>query len=140
MSLETLEKLTDNLISAEQEDRVWIRALEHFLSTSVEGFWIWNIKTNYLYCNWTWFDQLGYQGTEFPRDVSTWVNLCHPDDYQKASEALQAHFSSRGRARYDLPIRYRSEGGQWVSMRSYGEVIVWDEDDPIIMAGKVDPG
>lgn len=137
-NLSYLENLTESLLNRDVERIIYIRALEKMLKMSSDGFWIWNIETGYLFLTWPWLSSLGYVDSDLEPHVSSWEKLCHPDDLKKAKGMLEKHFESKGKHRYDLPIRYRSKNGKWVTLRSYGSVTSWDSDKPIMMVGIVE--
>lgn len=138
MGLADLEALTNKLIDHDERERQYKDALHEVLQLSKQGFWIWNIQTSYLHLTWPWLKELDYNRSDLKPHVSSWVNLCHPEDYLKAERQLKAHFQSRGKIPYDLPIRYKAKNNGWVTLRSFGKVCSWKGDEPIMMVGIVE--
>jgi len=55
------------------------------------GKWEWNVQTNFVSYNKTWYTKLGYSFNELPQDFDTFRKVLHPDDVKKVMEDLEKH-------------------------------------------------
>jgi len=100
------------------------------------GTWEWNVQTGATRFNDRWARMIGYSLAEIsPVSIKTWEKFLHPDDSQKAMEALECHF--RGETDfYECELRMRHRAGHWVWVLDRGKVASWTESgEPLWMAG-----
>jgi PAS domain S-box-containing protein len=119
------------LMEAQQRLKGKEAVLDLLCTTALDGYWDWNIKTGEDFLSARWKNALGYEEDELPNTVETWMNLLHPDDLPKATEAVRRHMEEG--APYSIVLRYRrkdgtlshmlaqgvaqrGEGGEWVRM------------------------
>lgn len=138
-----LRELTHSLSIGPAGDVLYIRALEKTLEMAAEsaglGFWIWNVKSNYLFLTWDWATELGHPRNLFKNHYDTWLNLVHPDDIDDAKKLLEEHVGSNGDSPYETIIRYKNFRNEYVYMRSFGEIAVRDtESQPLFVVGLVE--
>ena len=63
-------------------------SLDLALESAQAGKWDWEILSGKVNYNKTWFTRLGYTEDELPHDLSTFKKVLHPDDVQKAFDAI----------------------------------------------------
>ena len=63
-------------------------SLDLALESAQAGKWDWEIASGKINCNKTWFTRLGYTENELPNDISSFKKVLHPDDLQKAFDAI----------------------------------------------------
>ena len=100
------------------------------------GTWECHIPTGKTSFNARWAEMLGYTLEELqPTTITTWLNLCHPDEMQASAAMLAQHF--RGELpHYDMTARLRHKNGHWIWVRDRGCVVSWSADGaPLVMAG-----
>jgi signal transduction histidine kinase/GAF domain-containing protein len=66
-------------------------SLDLALESAQAGKWDWEISSGKINCNKTWFTRLGYTEDELPHDLSAFKKVLHPDDVQKAFDAIDKH-------------------------------------------------
>lgn len=112
---------------AEGQNRLLTERLDLALRGSNTGLWDWVVTTGETVFNDIWYTMLGYEPGELPMCVDTWVDLCHPDDLDMATEAIQRHFRGEEPV-YCCEHRVRCKDGSWLWIRDIGEVVAWNED------------
>jgi diguanylate cyclase (GGDEF)-like protein/PAS domain S-box-containing protein len=119
-------------VALEQETQ----RLRDVLTATETATWEWNVQTGEARFSERWANIIGYKLDELaPVDISTWTDLCHPDDLAKSEELLQAHFSGAADL-YSHEARMRHKNGHWVWVLDRGRVTEWDsEGNPVWMYG-----
>lgn len=125
---ETLNKVELNLVSENQ-------TLTDVLDNTLDGYWDWNIVTNYEYLSPSWKNQLGYSDSELENSTSTWMKLIHPDDLSDALQQFADHVKSKGKSKFEVISRYTHKLGHTVDILCRGCVCEWDNDKPVRMVG-----
>jgi len=110
--------------------------LEFVIDGSRLGVWEWNVQTNETVFNETWAELIGYTLEELlPYSYATWERLVHPDDLERAREALFSCAEGKNSA-YDCEIRMRHKSGHWVWILDRGKVFTRDAaGNPLSMFG-----
>ncbi|NNJ95890.1 MAG: PAS domain-containing protein [Gammaproteobacteria bacterium] len=115
---------------AESEER-WRWALEG----AGDGVWDWNIENSMVKFSQRWKQMLGYTEREIENKFSEWEKRVHPDDLQKALEAIQAHLKGETSA-YINEHRLLHKDGSWRWILDRGMVTNRDNDGrPVRMIG-----
>ena len=105
------------------------------VSGTAEGLWDWDIRTGEDYLSPRWKEILGYQDHELDNRLETFSGALHPDDHDRAMEAVRAHLEER--VPYDLDFRLRCKDGSYIWVHAKGQA-VWDElGTPLRMAGSI---
>lgn len=79
-------------------------SLDLALEGAQAGKWDWDIVTNELSLNTTWFQRLGYEYNELPQTLDSFKKVLHPDDKESVLDALEKHL--RGETPF-YECRYR---------------------------------
>ena len=98
--------------------------LELAMDAAAEGIWDWNLETGQVYFSPGYASMLGYQPDELRQDVSTWMNLLHPDDTASIVENARQRLIDPGH--YELEFRMRRRGGDYCWVLSRGRVVSRD--------------
>ena len=64
------------------------------------GVWDWDLRTNRVYFAPRWKSQLGYAEHEIGDTFDEWESRFHPDDRERALEAIRAYLVKESRAGY----------------------------------------
>lgn len=104
------------------------------LQGSDEGIWVWEIATNKVYYSVRWKSMLGYADHELANHFSTWEELLHPDDRERALAALSRYLSGQN-GLYELEHRLRHRDGSYRWILARGVVLRDASSSPIRMAG-----
>ncbi|MCB1774061.1 MAG: PAS domain S-box protein, partial [Gammaproteobacteria bacterium] len=110
--------------------------LHHVLEGMAAGTWEWNVQTGETRFNERWAEIIGFRLEELePVSIGTWTAFAHPDDLERSSALLQAHF--RGETQhYECEARMRHRDGHWVWVLDRGSVFEWtDTGEPLWMYG-----
>ncbi|WP_252108197.1 MULTISPECIES: PAS domain-containing protein [unclassified Halomonas] len=112
------------------------QALNGILWGTSAGSWEWNVKTDELHLNERWAEMLGYTLEELaPVTIGTWERLCHPEDLERARQALSAHVDGSAET-YTVEFRLSHRDGRYIWVYSRGRVLARDpEGAPLLMAG-----
>ncbi len=121
---------------AEEALRHERQRLEFVIDGSRLGVWEWNVQTNDLVLNETWAELVGYTLAELlPYDYATWERLVHPDDLERARDALSSCVDGK-RSHYNCEFRMRHKSGHWVWILDRGKVFARDAaGNPLWMFG-----
>ena len=112
------------------------RRLSGIIAAADDGTWEWNVLTGETRYNERWAQIVGYTLEELaPVGRRAWVDLVHPEDFQRSEAALQRHCSGET-DRYDCECRMRHKNGDWVWVLDRGRVVEWSPDRrPLRMFG-----
>ncbi len=100
-----------------------------------DGIWDWNIVTGALYWSARSFELLGLQSGELTPSYDGWMSMIHPDDADRAHQAVRLHLETR--EPYDIELRVRIKGSRYRWFRDQGQA-VWDaEGRPTRMVGSI---
>jgi len=99
--------------------------LAFILESTSLGVWDWEIETGQVEFNERWAGIIGYKLSELePIDINTWMNVAHPDDLERSSQALNKHW--QGETEYYIcEARMRHKDGHWVWVLDTGKVVEW---------------
>jgi PAS domain S-box-containing protein len=84
-----------------------------------DGVWDWNLVSGELYISPRWKNMLGYADGELVNEMSTFLHLLHPDDRDKAMQAIDAVRAMRSDRIY-FEVRMRHKDGHYVHVLSRG--------------------
>ena len=133
MSLKKLEELGQELTRKFKEEELALRALTEIIN---DGFWDWNMITNYEYFNDRFWEILGHDPKGKKTDPSAWRELLHPKDLPRVLENWNEHVNSKGKVPFLNLVRYRhGDGERWVQVLCRGAVVVWEGDKPLRALG-----
>ena len=119
-------EITETVHSRERADQAQHR-LRMALHASNTGLWEWDIETGETVFSDTWYSMLGYEPGELPMRITTWQDLCHPDDLEHAQQELDRHFRGETEV-YGCEHRLRRKDGSWSWVRCVGEVLERADD------------
>jgi len=124
-------------ITARREREREYQQLMERLNFAVEGaglgVWDWNPKTNDVTFDDRWTGMLGYTTDELEPRYETWADLVHPDDIERAEQAL-GKLKSGETDRYHCEFRMRTKDGDWKWIRDIGKVFERSDDGEAVRA------
>jgi len=107
-----------------------LRRRREQLSMAVEGgnigTWNWDLDTDRVVFNRQWAEMLGYTREELPFAYSTWEDLVHPDDLDRALDDLQDYLEGTADT-FNPHMRMRTKSGEWKWIQTIGKVLEHDE-------------
>lgn len=108
--------------------------LEDAVNGTRDGLWDWNLETNEVYFSPRWKEMLGYADDELPNTLDSWSINVHPDDIEKAEEAVAFSQEKPGQF-YENVHRVRHKNGHWIWILDRGQTIFDEEGKAIRMVG-----
>lgn len=89
-------------------------SLDLALEGAQVGKWDWEVGTNKVVMNKTWYTKLGYQYNELPQSLETFKSVLHPDDVKMVMEELKNHLEGKS-IFYECRYRMITKSGdvQW---------------------------
>ena len=127
----SVKRFMVNLLSKGNEKAELVAEL---VDSTSDGYWDWHVGTgkdggeDYEYLSPKLKKQLGYKDHELPNAPSSWMNICHKEDLEKAHASLQAHFESKGEKEFIVECRYTHKQGHTIWILCRGNVVEWNED------------
>lgn len=120
-------------VTSQIEKEVNLSLVLHNIS---EGYFDWDLTTNYEFISPQFWKILGYDPATKAHSPDEWRTILHPDDQLKVVTAHELHFNSHGKVPYEVELRMLRADGQYVWMRVYGKVIEWSQTGaPLRMVG-----
>ena len=98
------------------------RTVGYLLDVLREGVWDWNAGTGYVARSPGWYRMLGYDIDSFNKDVATWENLIHPDDYDRVMEHFEAYINGQSNA-YCIEYRCKRANGRYLWIEDTGKIV-----------------
>ena len=117
----------------EREYQEMMERLNFALEGAELGVWDWNPKTNDVTFDERWTGMLGYTRDELDPHYETWADLVHPEDLDRAEQAL-GELKSGETDLYQCEFRMRTKGGDWRWIRDIGKVFERNDDGEAIRA------
>ncbi|MEO1583249.1 MAG: PAS domain-containing protein [Planctomycetota bacterium] len=109
--------------------------LETALVAANEGLWEWHLLDNDCFFDDQWYRLLGYEPRELPMTFETWESLCHPEDLDRAKQALGDYLSGVADS-YGVEHRLYTKSGEWKWVLGTGRITARDEaGQPIRVVG-----
>jgi len=87
-----------------------------------DGLWDMDLVSGTMVHTPRMAEMLGYTSAELPASMEAWRAQLHPDDYERAMAALQAHVRGET-ARYQVEFRAHAKDGAWRWIRSRGRAV-----------------
>ncbi len=105
------------------------------LSATNDGFRDWDVPTGEVFFSDRYYTMLGYEPGEFPASFESWTNLIHPDDIDRARQAVELYLSGEIDV-YQPEIRLKTKQGDWMWILARGDVVTrTDEGAPLLFMG-----
>ena len=119
----------------EKELRENSERLEMAMLGSGSGFWDWNIQTREVYYSDQWAAIIGYDRNEIRPEISSWVELVHPDDKWHIDLTLEKHLNGETDFFKD-EYRLKAKDGTWKWVLNIGKIIERDaHNTPVRVVG-----
>ena len=133
LNLVHIEKLTNTLSRVEENLKEEMSILEFVLDSITDGYWDWNIETNYEYFSDKFKSQLGYK--RMKPTPESWQNICNKEDLEKAKTGIISHFKGKT-DEFNQMLRLKHKDGHEVTVMCRGKVVNWSKDGkPLRMIG-----
>nr|WP_321466693.1 PAS domain S-box protein [uncultured Desulfobulbus sp.] len=117
---EELDRVNEQLRSSEERYAL-------ALDASSDGLWDWDLVSNAVYYSPGYYRMLGYEPGELPSDnISSGVNLVHPEDLELVSTAIEQQLLVQGHL--ELESRALAKDGSVVWILSRSKVVSRDAE------------
>ncbi len=100
------------------------------------GTWDWDLETGEVIFNRQWAEMLGYSREELDFHFSTWEELVHPVDLERALSVLDRYIAGETGS-YAPEIRMRTKSGDWKWVQTIGKVISQDASGEVTRAAGI---
>jgi len=100
------------------------------LSIDQNGFWDWNLKTQWVFYSPRWKQMLGYQNYEISSKVEEWFGRIHSKDLKAVHATLKEHFAKKTDSCI-LEYRMRCQDGHYIWVLCQGQII-WAENGELL--------
>lgn len=87
-----------------------------------DGLWDWDLVNDEHFISLPWLKMLGYGHREFPNITGLWESLLHPDDKERAVEALNDCVKGNADG-YNVQFRLKHKDGDYRWIHSRGTVL-----------------
>jgi diguanylate cyclase (GGDEF)-like protein/PAS domain S-box-containing protein len=104
--------------------------LNHILDVIIEGTWDWHANTGHVDRSPGWYRMLGYQVGVFKKDVFTWENIIHPDDYDRVMKHFELYIKGEIE-NYHIEYRARQADGKYLWIVDRGKVVLRNPDGSV---------
>ncbi|MDX2371072.1 MAG: EAL domain-containing protein [Colwellia sp.] len=130
----TLQDVTKRKIVEEERAESAIR-LKHALNVSNEGIWDWNIISDKIFYNDTFFTMLGYSITNLPVKNNSWFCLLHPDDSNKCQQLINDCIADvTDSFKIECRLKRKEDGYLWIMAK--GKIVERNDfNKPIRLVG-----
>jgi|GEM_PF-390670 len=134
----SLQNVKRSAILLAEQKTADLKASEELWKYAIQGAgdcaWDWDISSGYFKFSESFKDILGYEETEYPGGLEGWLSFVHPDDREKVSEGIRAHFQELKPFKVEKRVRTKNGSYKWVLTR--GNVVSRDEQKaPLRMIG-----
>ena len=117
---------------AEQTLRVGERRFQFVLEATRDTVYERELATDKLWWSGTALTQFGYGERDRPRSFSTWLNLIHPEDRERACHE-NAEFVASSARRRECEFRLRRADSSYAQVHEQGFIVRDDRGKPIQM-------
>lgn len=136
-NLERLRELTVQLTASstdhDTEEQVSSAAFSAMIETSSECYWSLNFNGGIGKVSKGFKRTLGYS---VRKKIPSWLEYVADDDSQVVQSQLEEHFTSKGKAAFNVLARFEHKKGHPVWILCRGKVVRWSKDgEPIEMIG-----
>jgi len=98
------------------------KTLTYVLDIIREGLWDWNALSGHVERSPGWYRMLGYGVDSFDKDVLTWENVIHPDDYSRVMEHFEAYLNGKSE-KYRIEYRCRRADGSYLWIEDIAQIV-----------------
>jgi len=95
-----------------------------------DGVWDWNALTGHVERSPGWYRMLGYDVNSFEKDVFTWENVIHPDDYPSVMEHFEAYLCG-DLDTYKVQYRCKKADGTYLWIEDSGKIVEYTKEGKI---------
>lgn len=113
-----------------QTQKEYEYTLNAILDIINEGVWDWNAKTRRVYRSPGWYRMLGFDVNCFEKDVLTWENIIHPEDYPRVMKHFELYTNGKIDS-YSIEYRCRCADDTYIWIADRGKIVEYNEDGSV---------
>ena len=103
---------------------------------STDSIWDWpDMSTDKCWWSPRFYELIGYEDGEFEASIANFDAMMHPDDLERAGEALRRHLEER--EPLDVEYRLKTKYGEYCWFRARGQTLRDNDGKPVRMAGSI---
>lgn len=106
------------------------KTLTDVLDIISDGVWDWNANTGHVDRNPAWYRMLGHEVDCFNKDVLTWENVIHPEDYPGVMEHFE-HYINGTIPEYRIQYRCVRAVGSYLWIEDSGKIVERNPDGTV---------
>jgi len=95
-----------------------------------EGVWDWDANTGHVNRSPGWYRMLGYDVDSLAKNVFTWENIIHPEDYPRVM-AIFDEYITGNRDNYEVQYRCKKENGDYLWITDQGKIVARNGDGSV---------
>jgi len=119
------KQIEEELRASEERLRLSENRLDLAMAVKNEGIWDWNLVTNETFFDDRYYTMAGYTPNEFPQNFTAWAERVHPEDIERASNAIKAYLDGQSEV-FDIEFRFRHKDGSWIWIQGKGKIVERD--------------
>lgn len=104
--------------------------LNSILDLIVEGTWDWHADSGQVDRSPGWYRMLGYEVGVFNKDVYSWENIIHPDDYEMVMRHFENYITGKT-SQYQVEYRCKKADGSYLWIEDRGHIIDRHQDGSV---------
>jgi diguanylate cyclase (GGDEF)-like protein/PAS domain S-box-containing protein len=104
--------------------------LGYVLDIISEGVWDWNALNGHVERSPGWYRMLGYEVFSLDKNVYTWENLIHPEDYPEVMKHFEAYINGEI-GYYNIQYRCKKSDGTYIWIEDSAKIVERTEDGQI---------
>lgn len=121
-NIKKIEKLTETLNRVEENLKEEYLILKFLLEHSLDGYWDWNIQTNYEYLSPKLKEQLGYKDNEMENSPESWQKICDPQDLLECYELVKNCIIGNTNS-FSKVLRFTHKKGHAIKIQCRGLIV-----------------
>jgi PAS domain S-box-containing protein len=114
------------------------KKLKLAMTSSEEGIWEWNLRTNLVTFDEIALAMVGFRPDEVEGEMKKgtwWIDRVHPDDRKEMNRKLEEYLNGKSKS-YHVEFRLKKKTGGWLWIASTGTVMKRDEKgNPELLIG-----
>jgi diguanylate cyclase (GGDEF)-like protein/PAS domain S-box-containing protein len=104
--------------------------LHNILDIISDGVWDWNALTGKVERNSSWYKMLGYKTDTFDKNIYSWENIIHPEDYPMVIKHFEAYLNKEINT-YKIKYRCKKSDGSYLWILDSGRTIEYTKDGKV---------
>ena len=106
------------------------KTLHHILDIITDGVWDWNALTGNVERSAGWYRMLNYDIDSFDKNVYTWENIIHPEDYPSVMKHFESYVNGEIEC-YKIKYRCKKGDGTYLWIEDSGQIIEYTKEGKV---------